>query len=268
MLRAGSTPTLAFGCALLFGFTRLSGCTPREAAPNREGAPPASAPGTPPRASPTTDSPRTRAIALAPREAGTTHLVVFLHGVGAEAGNFVDLARSLAPAIPHAELLVPDGFEPFDRGKSGRQWFSLRDRRDDVVAQRLGDGSRAVSTWLDGELRARGLDGTRLALVGFSQGAMVAGWLAVHREPRPAAVVMLSGMLAFDDAPVTGSGPPVLLTHGDRDEVISINRMAPAAVLLEARGARPTTRRYPGLAHRVDERVLADVGAFLAESLR
>jgi phospholipase/carboxylesterase len=248
--------------------TLAIGCTPRDGSPNPEGATPREPVD---HASPTTSSeaaPRTRAIALAPRETPPSHLVVFLHGVGADAASFVDLAQSIAPALPRAELLVPDALEPFDRSTSGRQWFSLRDRTDEVVSRRLGDGARAVSRWLDAELRRRELDGTKLALVGFSQGAMVAGWLAVHRNPRPAAVVMLSGMLAFDDAPEVGAATPVLLTHGDRDDVISINRMEPSAALLAARGARPTTKVYPGLAHRVDERVLGDVRQFLAASLR
>lgn len=236
----------------------------------RPEAPPESTTLSAPRPSPPQPaSSAPRVITLAAKEAPPTHLAVFLHGVGADAASFARVAHALAPSLTRAESLVVDGLEPFDRAPHGRQWFSLASLAEDDVKSRLDKGARATSTWIDGALQERGIAGDKLVLVGFSQGAMVAGWLAVNRVPRPAAVVMLSGMLAFADGPaIAGSPTPVLLTHGERDQVISVSRLEPAAALLSARGAKPTMKTYPGLAHHIDERVLEDARNFLTTALQ
>ena len=114
-------------------------------------------------------------------------------------------------------------------------------------------------------------------LVGFSQGAILATYLAVHRTPRPMAVVSLSGRYA-DDAPPdasagaragagAGAGVPVLLVHGARDPVIPVTSAPEAERALAARGARVTVRIQPDLAHGVDDAVLVEVRAFLKAEL-
>lgn len=206
-------------------------------------------------------------ISIAPRSGAASHLVVLLHGVGADAESFADLARVLADDLPAAEFLVPDGSHPFDGGGTGRQWFSVRGVTEENRPARVRAAAAEVSRWIDAELVRRGLDGAHLAVVGFSQGAIVAAWLALHRRPPPAAVVMLSGRVA-DDAPVEdGIAIPVFLAHGDRDAVMPVALVEPSARILESWGARVTTRLYPGLGHQVDARELRDVAKFLQDTL-
>jgi phospholipase/carboxylesterase len=191
-----------------------------------------------------------------------------LHGVGADASGFQAIAEALAPALPHAEFLVPDGFHPFDGDATGRQWFSLRGATDENRAARVREGGREVSAWLDEELRRRGLGGDRLAVVGFSQGAMVAAWLALHRESHPAAVVLFSGLVAEDSSPTqTDVATPILLVHGERDARIPVASVEPSLRTLESFGARVDKRVYPGLGHAIDERALRDARAFLRGKL-
>jgi len=209
-------------------------------------------------------------VTIAASAGAPSHLAVFLHGVGADAASFQDLARDVRSDFPKMEALVPDGFHPFDRAPTGRQWFSLRGIDEANRPARVEAAGREVSSWIDGELARRGLAGDRLIVVGFSQGAMLAGWLAVHRTPRPAAVVMLSGMFA-EDAPSSAgdsaAAPPVLVAHGDHDDVIPVAAASRAAQSLGTWHARVTTRVYPGMAHRVSAEELADVKQFLAASL-
>jgi phospholipase/carboxylesterase len=195
-------------------------------------------------------------------------LIIFLHGVGADAASFQGLAEALAPGLPQAAWVVPDGFQPFDGGGPGRQWFSLRGVTEANRPERVQAAAAEVSRYADAELARRGLDGDRLVVVGFSQGAMVAAWLAVHRRPPPAAVVLLSGRVAVDGAPVAGSvATPVLMTHGARDPMIPASVLEPGALTLRAWGARVTTRLYPGLGHEVGAQELRDVQEFLARAL-
>lgn len=208
------------------------------------------------------------AIDLPARDTPASHLVVLLHGVGADAASFQSMGRALAPALPRAEMLVPDGFHPFDGGSRGRQWFSLRGVDQASRAMRVRDAGAEVSRWIDRELDDRHLGRDKLVVVGFSQGAMMAAWLGTHRTPRPAAVVVLSGLVAEDQSPVgTGAAVPVFIGHGDRDARIEVSTVEASASSLEAWGARVTKHIYPGMAHEIDEREIADVKDFLSTTL-
>jgi phospholipase/carboxylesterase len=196
-----------------------------------------------------------------------SHLVVLLHGVGADAASFQGVARALSGSLTHAELLVPDGFQPFDGGGQGRQWFSVRGVTEENRPARVRDAGGEVSRWIDAELVRRGLGADKLVVVGFSQGAILAAWLAVHRAPRPLAVVMLSGRVAEGDVPSVGVGPRVLVAHGEQDRVMPVSLVEPGARVLEAWGARVTKKVYPGLGHEVDARELRDVAEFIASAV-
>jgi phospholipase/carboxylesterase len=203
-----------------------------------------------------------------PAQGAAQYLLVLLHGVGDRALGFQGVGRELSPGLPEVEILIPDGFHPFDGGGEGRQWFSRVGITEKNRAERVRAAGLEVSSWIDGELRKRGLSADRLAVGGFSQGAMVSGWLALHREPSPRAVVMLSGRLSEDAAwPVTQVSTPVFLGHGTDDPVIPMSHLAPATKELARRGARVTERQYPSMAHQISRQELADVEAFLRGAL-
>lgn len=215
-----------------------------------------------------TDKPPARhAVTIPARTAPPSHLVVLLHGVGDRADAFAPIGRALAPAAPGAELLVPDGFHPWDGGGDGRQWFSLQGITPESRAARVAAAAGEVSPWIDAELARRKLGPERLVLVGFSQGAILASWLATHRAPRPAALVVLSGRAAPDPGVAGGSPFPAFVAHGARDGVIPIAEHEPAARALEAAGARVERRVYAGAGHEITERELGDVAEFLAGAL-
>jgi phospholipase/carboxylesterase len=209
-------------------------------------------------------APPAEALTVSAKAQPATHLVVFLHGVGSNATGFSSVAGSIVDAVPHADVAVLEGLHPFEDAQSGRQWFSMHGLTDENRGARIREAGEEVSRVLDGELEKRRLGGDKLVLVGFSQGAMVSAWLAVHRSPRPAAVVLLSGRVVLSDAPASpGSGPPVFIGHGDRDRVLPVEEVEPGARTLEAWGAKVTTRVYPGLDHHVDPKELGDVRDFL-----
>jgi phospholipase/carboxylesterase len=207
-------------------------------------------------------------VVLAARQGPPTHLVVMLHGLGADAASFSRLAPRLAGALPTADFITPPALEPWDQGAPGRQWFSVRGVTDENRPARVRVAGAEVSRWADAELARRGLGKDRLVLVGFSQGAMVAGWLAVHRRPEPAAVVMLSGRVSESESPEAGSvRTPVFVAHGEDDRLISPSVVDPSARSLEAWGARVTTRIYPGLSHGVSVLEVEEAARFIAQAV-
>ena len=208
-------------------------------------------------------------LTLPPQTPPATTLVVLLHGVGADADSFHGIAMGLSHALPSAELITVDGFDPFDQAPVGRQWFSLNGITPENRNARVEEGAKRVSAFIDAELDKRKLAHDRLVLIGFSQGAILNTWLATHRSPTPAAVVIFSGRVGVD-APSAGPSvsTPIFWAHGSQDARISVSEVEPGAKVLEAWGAHVTRKVYPGLGHSIDERELADVAEFLAVTVR
>ena len=197
-----------------------------------------------------------------------THLVIMLHGYGADARSFSTIARMVADRLPSAEVLVPDGFDAWEGGQNGRQWFSRKGDLEAERAARVRQAGERLSAWMDAELQQRGLLADRLVVVGFSQGAMLAGWLALHRGQRPAAVVMMSGQVVEPEGtvPPRGRAMPILVAHGEADRIIPVDVVDPGVRLLEAAGMQVTRRVWPGMGHGVQVDELNEIAAFLAQA--
>lgn len=182
-------------------------------------------------------------------------LVVFLHGLGADGQDLISLAPLLEPLLPETAFVSPNAPFPCDMAPMGRQWFSLQDRDPDVLLAGVAAAAPVLNAFFDAELEKHGLTDDRLALVGFSQGTMIALHAALRR-PRPCAVVVgFSGALLKPE--VLGeeirSRPPVLLVHGDADTVVPFEAMAMAEKALEVNGVPVRAYRRPGLGHGIDQ---------------
>lgn len=211
----------------------------------------------------TPDRVELRTLRIPPASGQTEYLMVLLHGVGANADSFAPIAQALVRALPTTEFLVPDGTYPFDGGPPGRQWFSLRGVTEENRPSRVDEAAVPLLAWIDQELAARGMGRDRLIVLGFSQGAIMADWLALRTSPSPAAIVALSGRLAVPRRPGDSTSTRVLIVHGAADPVMPVQLAEEAAAELKARGLDTELRIIPGLAHSVDRRVLTDVEAFL-----
>jgi len=150
----------------------------------------------------------------------------------------------------------------------GFQWFSFEER----TAEMLLAGAQAAAGFLDGFLddllAERGLGDDRLALIGFSQGTMMALHVAPRRPRAMAGVLGFSGALLAPErlAEEAVSRPPVLLVHGDADQVVPFASLATAVASLQAAGIAVRGEPLRGLGHGIDERGLALGRGFLADS--
>jgi phospholipase/carboxylesterase len=135
-------------------------------------------------------------------------------------------------------------------------------------------GTRAAAAildaWLDTTLKARGLDETKLALVGFSQGTMMSLFVGPRRVKALAGIVGYSGRLIGPEAlkEEVESRPPVLLVHGTADTMVPFASMADAVTGLREAGIAVETLERPGLPHSIDQEGLAAGGRFLHQHLR
>lgn len=190
-----------------------------------------------------------------PKSGGTAkQLVVLCHGLGADGFDLIDIAPGWARALPDATFAAPHAPLPCDMGPTGRQWFSVADRAPAIMERGARAGARALDGFLDAELARLALPLGSYALMGFSQGAMTALFAGLRRETAPRAILAFSGGLI---APETLAGEmrnraPVLLVHGEDDDVVPISRSRDAERALAEAGVPVETLWCPGLPHGID----------------
>ncbi|MGE5517673.1 MAG: alpha/beta hydrolase [Bacteroidota bacterium] len=195
-------------------------------------------------------------------------LVVLLHGVGVGGADLAELIPYLAPALPDAAFIAPDGPEPYDLAPFGRQWFSLADRSGPAMAAGVRRAATVLDAFLDRQLARFGLDDGALALVGFSQGTMTALQVAPRRQRAMAAVVGFSGAVVAPEtlAAELRARPRVLLIHGEADEVVNPACLAQAERSLSAVGIPVLADMRPELGHSIDGPGLSLAIGFLRQA--
>jgi phospholipase/carboxylesterase len=197
-------------------------------------------------------------------------LVVLLHGLGADGNDLISLAPYWAQALPHTAFVSPHAPFPCDMAPYGRQWFSLQDRTPPMILAGVKAAAPILDAFIDAELKRHALSDDRLALVGFSQGTMMSLYVAVRRARAIAGVVGYSGALIGADllASEAKSKPPVLLVHGEADDIVPFQAMAAAAAGLRAADIAVETLARPGLPHSIDDEGLSRGGRFLMDRWR
>jgi phospholipase/carboxylesterase len=196
-------------------------------------------------------------------------LVVLLHGLGADGNDLLGLAPYWAPLMPEAEFLSPNAPFDCDVAPYGYQWFSSLDRRAAAVLAGVRSAAAILDGFLDAALSERGLGAGDLALVGFSQGAMMSLFVGLRRTPPIAGILGYSGRLLAPEllAHELRSRPRILLVHGTADPLVPYESLAAAQAALAAAGVPTETLTCPGIGHAIDEAGLRRGGAFLNEVL-
>jgi phospholipase/carboxylesterase len=206
---------------------------------------------------------------LAPAAGGAPRqLVVFLHGYGADGNDLIGLGHEWARLLPHAAFVSPHAPEPCSMAPMGRQWFNLTFRDPGEMVRGVKSAAPALNIFLDAELKRHNLPPRALALVGFSQGTMLALGVGLTRQPPPAAIVGYSGALATVEAlpKNPAEAPAILLVHGDMDEVIPVEAMFIAREQLAHAGIAVEWHLAQGIGHGIDADGLRLGGAFLKQA--
>jgi phospholipase/carboxylesterase len=186
----------------------------------------------------------------APLNAPAKGLVVLLHGVGSNARDLMPLADIWSEVLPDTAFVSLDGTDPFDGGFGGRQWFSLRDVNEANREARIAAAYPALRRVLDAELAHWQITFEMLALVGFSQGSMMALHHVAASAEGAAGVVAYSGRLA--SAIVSANRTtPLTLIHGEDDDVIPARELERAADALSQAGYPLDAYVLPGVGHTI-----------------
>ena len=213
----------------------------------------------------TLDGPRRRAAS------GTADsLVVLLHGHFANGEDLIALADMMAATLPHTAFSSPNAPEQMQYpGPPAYRWFELVHRDPKEYLSGTRSAAPVFDAFLDEELGRLGLPPHRLALVGFSQGTMMALHVGLRRKVAPAAIVGLSGVIAGADALTSEicCRPPVMLVHGSADDVIPVGALALTREAITGAGVTVDWHICDGLGHGIDEHVVELTAEFLAGRL-
>ena len=193
-----------------------------------------------------------RALVLQAPPAGAEQLMLLFHGVGARPQDMAPLGRELAAAFPKTHVVSVAAPDPSDLG-SGHQWFSVRGVTEENRRERVDAAlPRFVATVQQWQARL-GLAAAATALIGFSQGAIMALAATRWAERIAGRVVSLSGR--FDELPAAApAGIRLHFIHGTADAVIAPACSLRAATLMQQLGGSATLDLVPGMAHTIGAR--------------
>jgi phospholipase/carboxylesterase len=212
---------------------------------------------------------------LSPRSGTARQLVIFLHGYGADGNDLIEIGRAWQPLLPEAAFVSPHAPEPCGQAPVGRQWFALTFRDPNERWVGVNKAAPVLERFIDAELARHRLPPQALALVGFSQGTMMALHVGLRRAVAPAAIVGYSGLLVVPPqgeldalAAEIKARPPVLLVHGDQDELIPAEALFQTTQGLADLGVPAEWHLSPGVGHGIDPEGLRHGGEFLARNFR
>ena len=192
---------------------------------------------------------------LQPRSgAAPKQLIVLLHGYGSSGADMIALAPHWQDVFPDALFLAPHAPQRCGLMGSGYQWWGLSGLAPAALAAGAASAAPAIHAFIDRKLEQYALTEKDLALVGFSQGTMMALHVGLRRTRAVAGVVGYSGMLAGGADLSRGhyAKPPVLLVHGTADPVVPVAALHATEGELKRLGVDVTTHVSPGLGHSVD----------------
>ncbi|MCQ0968955.1 alpha/beta fold hydrolase (plasmid) [Paracoccus sp. TK19116] len=204
-----------------------------------------------------------------PREAQS--VVVFLHGYGADGADLLGLADVLGPHLAGTAFYAPDAPEPCANNPMGFQWFPIPWLDGSSEEQRKSSMDRSIEdldAYLDKVLADEGLTPDRMVVVGFSQGTMMALHVVPRRDKPVAGIVGISGrLLAPELLGEVAVKPPVLLVHGDQDQMVPFADMGLAADALVQADFTVYTHVMKGTGHGIAPDGLSVALAFIRDRL-
>lgn len=184
-------------------------------------------------------------------------LVVFLHGYGADGKDLIDLANPFSMAMPNATFISPDAPHPCTMSPSGREWFPI----DQIPTGAIKASENLISLIQD-EAKSLNLSFKDVILIGFSQGAMMSLQCLLINNQQFSAIIGYSGALreenleAAHNQIINGkhnfANTPVLLIHGEKDEVVPFQSLISSKNLLNNIGFNIQTLSRPNLGHGID----------------
>ena len=208
----------------------------------------------------------------APKSGVTRSLVILLHGYGADGNDLFGLSGALADHMPDTAFRAPNAPEKCGVNPMGYHWFPIPWLDGSTEEQSKAGFQKAAETldaYLTDAMAEEGVTSAQTVVVGFSQGTMMSLHVAPRRAEPVAGIVGFSGRLLDKDMADgdTLVHPPVLLIHGDADEMIPVQEMSEAETALRAAGFMVASHISQGIGHGIAPDGLGLALRFMVEKL-
>jgi len=182
-------------------------------------------------------------------------LVILLHGYGADGNDLIGLADPLGPHLPDTQFVAPNAPMRCHNNPMGYQWFSIpfMDGTSEVQAgAEMASAVVDLNETLDALAADTGIAPENTILLGFSQGTMMSLHVGPTRATAYAGIVGFSGrLLQPETLAQAASKPPILLVHGDQDDLVPPASMGDAADALTGAGFEVYTHMSKGTGHGI-----------------
>ncbi|MEZ5757958.1 MAG: dienelactone hydrolase family protein [Emcibacteraceae bacterium] len=202
-----------------------------------------------------------------PENGNPDKLVILCHGYGSNGDDLIGLVPHLRHAMPNAVYISPNAPELCYGAPNGYQWFALSTlSREERLVGTL-KATPILDHFIDQELKRYGLENKDLVLIGFSQGTMMALHVGLRRKSDIAGIIGFSGAMTLPENwknEIT-SKPPVVLIHGDMDNVVPVEMMHQAFIALKDVGINVESHVSPGIMHSIGPDGLQKALEFLAK---
>lgn len=202
-----------------------------------------------------------------------SRVVVFLHGYGADGADLLGLADVLSPHLPGAAFYAPDAAERCANNPFGYQWFPipwLDGSSEEMARASMALSIQDINAFLDKVLADEGLTPDQMAVIGFSQGTMMALHVLPRRDKPVACIIGFSGRLLVPELLEAEaiSRSPVLLIHGDQDPMVPFADLGLAADALAKAEFETFTHVMKGTGHGISPDGLGAALQFLNTYLK
>lgn len=208
-----------------------------------------------------------------PQSGDTRSAVVFLHGYGANGADLLGLADPLADHLPDTLFIAPDAPENCAGSPFGYQWFPIPwidGSSEEESSRGMQQAVEDLNAFLDALMVDEDLLPEQVCLFGFSQGTMMSLHVAPRREDPVAGIVAFSGRLLEPEllADEVQARMPILLVHGDQDDVVPVQSLPQAAEALQNAGFSDVYAHVmKGTAHGIAPDGLSVALAFIRDQL-
>jgi len=180
-------------------------------------------------------------------------ILILCHGYGGDGKDISNLAINWQRFLPDAVFICPNAPEICAINPQGYQWFDLSSEKEEIILEKSLIAEEKLNIFLDQVLDDTQLEPKNLALVGFSQGCMMAIQVGLKKKEQINCLVGYSGKIINKNnlSENINSRPKIMLMHGENDTIVSPMYLLEAKEYLNNVGIKIKTKIFKDCEHRI-----------------
>jgi phospholipase/carboxylesterase len=197
-------------------------------------------------------------------------VLILLHGYGSSEGDLIEIAKTLDERFLTFSLRAP-----FKGSDVGYSWYELNRTRSNELTSNyneLKESKAKILSFISNACKSYKADSTKVFLMGFSQGAIMAFDIALTNPKKIAGILALSGKMLEETKTAKLDATSVaklkiFIAHGNSDNVISIKEAEKATEFLKTNAIKEVTYKNYEMPHSISGAELNDIKAWLKKQI-